>query len=46
MEMLSLLLAGSETLFIIDDNIADEGLAKWRKSPLELAISGDRVTII
>ena len=39
-EKLSQLLARSETLFIIDDIIADEGLDKKRQSLLELAISG------
>ena len=39
-EKLSQLLARSETLFIIDDIIADEGLDKRRQSLLELAISG------
>ena len=39
-ENLSQLLARSETLFIIDDIIADEGLDKRRQSLLELAISG------
>ena len=39
-EKLSQLLACSETLFIIDDIIADEGYNKRRKSLLELAISG------
>ena len=38
--MLSQLLARSETLFIIDDIIADEGFDKRRQSLLELAISG------
>ena len=37
---MSQLLARSETLFIIDDIIADEGLDKKRQSLLELAISG------
>ena len=37
---LSHLLAGSETLFIIDDIIADKSLDKRRQSLLELAISG------
>ena len=39
-EKLSQLLACSETLFIIDDIIADEGLDKRRQPLLELAISG------
>ena len=39
-EKLSQLLAFLETLFIIDDIIADEGLDKRRQSLLELAISG------
>ena len=39
-EKLSQLLARSETLFIIYDIIADEGLDKRRQSLLELAISG------
>ena len=39
-EGLSRLLAHSETLFIIDDIIADEGLDKRRLPVLELAISG------
>ena len=39
-EKLSQLLARSETLFIIDDIIANEGLAKKSQSLLELAISG------
>ena len=34
------LFARSETLFIIDDIIADEGFDKKRQSLLELAISG------
>ena len=34
-EKLSQFLARSETLFIIDDIIADEGLAKKRQSLLE-----------
>ena len=34
------LLARSETLFIIDDIIANEGLSKRRQSLLELAIPG------
>ena len=38
-EKLSQLLAHSETLFIIDDVIADESLGKRRQSLLELAIS-------
>ena len=37
---LSQLLALSETLFIVDDIIADEGLDKKRQSLLELATSG------
>ena len=39
-EKLSQLLACLETLFIIDDIIADEGLDKRRQFLLELAISG------
>ena len=39
-EKLSQWLACSETLFIIDDIIADEGLDKRGQSLLELAISG------
>ena len=39
-EKLSQLLACSETLFIIDDIISDEGLDKRRQPILELAISG------
>ena len=39
-EKLSQLLARTETLFIIDDTIADEGLDKRRQSLLELANSG------
>ena len=39
-EKLSQLLATSETIFIIDDIIADESLHKRRQSLLELAISG------
>ena len=39
-EKLSLLLARSEALFIIDDIIADENPNKQRQSLLELAISG------
>ena len=39
-EKLSQLLARSETLFVIDDIIAGEGLDKKRQSLLELAISG------
>ncbi|XP_057296946.1 uncharacterized protein LOC130625849 [Hydractinia symbiolongicarpus] len=37
---LSLLLAGEESLFVVDDMISDEGLDKRRQSLLELAISG------
>ena len=37
---LTKLLAGEETLFVIDDMIADESLDKKRQSMLELAISG------
>ena len=37
---ISNLLAGSKTLFLIDDIIADETLDKQRQSLLELAISG------
>lgn len=39
-EKLSLLLAGEETLFIVDDAVADESLDKGRQALLELAISG------
>ena len=39
-EKISNLLAGSKTLFLIDDIIADETLDKCRQSLLELAISG------
>jgi hypothetical protein len=39
-ERLGTLLAGEETLFIVDDVIADESLDKRRQSLLELAISG------
>ena len=39
-EKLSRLLVGEETLFIIDDCIADESLDKRRQPLLELAISG------
>ena len=39
-EKLSKLLVGEETLFIIDDIIADEALDKKRQPLLELAISG------
>lgn len=39
-EKLSKLLAEEETLFIVDDMIADESLDKRRQSLLELAISG------
>ena len=39
-EKLSQLLASFETLFIIDDIIADEGLDKRRQSLLELTIPG------
>ena len=39
-EKLSLHLAGAETLFILDDCIADETLDKKRQSLLELATSG------
>ena len=39
-EKLSQLLAHSETLFIIDDIIADNSLDRRRQSLLELAISG------
>ena len=38
-DKLSLLLARSEALFIIDDNLADENPNKQRQSLLELAIS-------
>ena len=38
-EKISNLLAGSKTLFLIDDIIADEALDKRRQSLLELAIS-------
>lgn len=40
LEQLSKLLAGEESLFIIDDMIADEAMDKRRNSLLELAISG------
>ena len=39
-EKISKLLAGSKTLFLIDDIIADETLDKRRQPLLELAISG------
>ena len=39
-EKLSNLLSGEETLFIVDDMIADETLDKKRQPLLELAISG------
>ena len=39
-EQISNLLAGSKTLFLIDDIIADETLDKHRQPLLELAISG------
>lgn len=39
-EKLSSLLSGEETLFIVDDMIADETLDKKRQPLLELAISG------
>ena len=39
-EKISKLLAGSKTLFLIDDIIADENLDKRRQPLLELAISG------
>ena len=39
-EKISNLLAGSKTLFLIDDVIADEALHKRRQPLLELAISG------
>ena len=39
-EKLSSLLSGEETLFIVDDMIADETLDKRRQPLLELAISG------
>ena len=39
-EKMSNLLAGSKTLFLINDMIADETLNKRRHSLLELAISG------
>ena len=39
-EKISKLLAGSKTLFLIDDIIADEALNKRRQLLLELAISG------
>ena len=39
-EKISNLLAGSKTLFLIDDIIADEALDKCRQPLLELAISG------
>ena len=40
LKKLSALLSGEETLFIVDDMIADESLDKRRQSLLELAISG------
>ena len=39
-EKLSKILSGEDTLFIVDDMIADETLDKKRQSLLELAISG------
>ena len=39
-EKISKLLAGSKTLFLVDDIIADEALDKCHKPLLELAISG------
>ena len=39
-EKISNLLAGSKTLFLVDDIIADETLDKQRQPLLELAISG------
>ena len=39
-EKISKLLAGSKTLFLIDDIIADEAIYKSRQPLLELAISG------
>ena len=39
-EKISKLLAGSKTLFLIDDIIADEALNKRKQLLLELAISG------
>ena len=39
-EKLSSMLSGEETLFIVDDMIADETLDKKRQPLLELAISG------
>jgi len=39
-EKLSTMLSGEETLFIVDDVIADETLDKKRQSLLDLAISG------
>ena len=39
-EEISKLLAGSKTLFLIDDIIADEALDKHHQPLLELAISG------
>ena len=39
-EKISKLLAGSKTLFLIDDIIANEALNKQRQPLLELAISG------
>ena len=39
-EKISNLLAGSKTLFLIDDIIADEALDKRRQPPLEFAILG------
>ncbi|WP_171480044.1 ATPase/DNA packaging protein, partial [Acinetobacter baumannii] len=40
LEKLSKILANEETLFIIDDIIADENLDKKRQPLLDLAISG------
>ena len=40
---MSNLLAGSKTLFLIDDIIADETLDKRRQRLLELAISGHHI---
>ena len=42
-EKISNLLAGSKTLFLIDDIIADEALDKHRQPLLELAISGRHI---
>lgn len=41
-----LLLAGSETLFIIEDLITDESLDKRKQTRLESSISGRQLTTI